>query len=101
MPMYEYKCECGNAFEDLNRIAERHQAECLLCGRMAKVIMSAPRIDPNADLPGQRMKWRKGAERRGRGADMTAANRTVADESVERNAHARRAARNENPIISS
>ena len=101
MPLYEYRCECGSLFEDLNTIANRHHAECLLCGRMAKMKVSAPRIDPNADLPGARITQRRKMEERGRGRDMTAANKTVTDEQTMRDAHAKRQARGENPIISS
>ena len=90
MPLYEYKCECGNRFEDLNSIANRHRAECIHCGKMADVVVSPVTIDPFADLPGQRMKWQKAAQRRGRGADMTAANKTVEDYEVHETAHRNR-----------
>ena len=67
MPVYEYKCECGNEFEDLNRMSERHRAECIRCGKFADMVVSAPRIDPNCDLPGARMTQRRKMEERGRG----------------------------------
>jgi putative FmdB family regulatory protein len=101
MPVYEYKCECGYKFEDLNRMSERHQAECIACGKFAKQVVSAPRIDPNADLPGARMVQRRKMEERGRGKDMWAGNRNIDNEAIDREAHAKRAARNENPIIKS
>jgi putative FmdB family regulatory protein len=87
MPIYDYKCECGYGFEDLNRISERHQAECIRCGKMADLKIAPVRLDPNMDTPGMRMKWRKAAQRRARGADMTAANKTVEDEGVLRQTH--------------
>lgn len=101
MPIYEYKCDCGYKFEDLQRMSERHQAECIVCGKFAKQVVSAPRIDPNADLPGARMVQRRKMEERGRGKDMTSANKTVEDEGIDRQAHAQRAARGENPIYKS
>lgn len=101
MPLYEYKCECGHKFEDLNTVANRAKAECLHCGRMANQVVSAPRIDPNADLPGARMQQRRKMEERGRGKDMWSGNRETADEGVLRKAHADRAKRGENPIIKS
>lgn len=39
------------------------------------------------DTPGARMKWRKDAERRGRGADMTRANREETSEETHRDAY--------------
>ena len=80
MPLYEYKCECGNRFEDLNSIANRHRAECIHCGKMADKVQTPINIDPNADLPGAHLKWQKAAGRRGRGTDMTAANKTVTED---------------------
>jgi putative FmdB family regulatory protein len=100
MPLYDYKCECGAKFEDLNTIANRHLAECLLCGKMAKVCISPVRIDPMMDCPGARMTERKAMERRGRGTDMTEANRTVTDYDTQSDAHAKRKIHGENPIVS-
>lgn len=100
MPMYDYQCPNGHEFEDMQSIANRHTAPCRECGEEAKMVMrTGPRIDPNADLPGLRMQWRRKAEERGRGKDMTSANRTVSDEQTVRDAHAQRALRGENPII--
>lgn len=101
MPVYEYRCECGHEFEDLNRMSERHRAECIRCGKFADQLISAPRIDPNCDLPGARMSQRKRMEERGRGKDMWSGNREAADDGVLRQAHAQRAARGENKIIKS
>lgn len=92
MPIYRYHCaNCKSRFEDLNTIANRHTSECLYCGKRAeKVIDQAPRIDPNMDTPGARMKFRKDAMKRGRGADMTDANRSVEDYATRESAwHAR------------
>jgi len=101
MPMYDYKCSKGHTFEAMERMDDRHTSTCRECGESAKMLVSAPRIDPNCDLPGARMVQRKKMEERGRGRDMTSANKTVADEAVVRDAHAARQARGENPIISS
>ncbi len=40
MPLYEYKCDCGEEFDTPKSIADRHTAICI-CGRMAKKKMSA------------------------------------------------------------
>ena len=103
MPMYDYRCldpKCGHVFEDLRPVDARTTAGCPKCHCLSKQLISAAHINPNSDLPGLRMKQRKGMERRGRGADMTNANRTVTDEQTARDAHAKRQARGENPIIS-
>lgn len=101
MPLYDYRCDpCDREFEDMRPMAERHTTECGECGGEAQmVIRKLPVIDPNADLPTARADWRKRAEERGRGKDMTAANRRVDDEATLRSAHQERARRGENPII--
>lgn len=40
MPLYEYDCECGERFEVLKSIADRHNTICS-CGRLAKLKISA------------------------------------------------------------
>lgn len=103
MPMYDYRCEnCKHEFEDMTPMAWSAWTACPKCeGTAQKVILSAPRIDPNADLPSQRALWRRKAEERGRGKDMTSANKEVGDEATLRQAHAKRAAMGENKIITS
>jgi putative FmdB family regulatory protein len=101
MPLYTYKCECGYQFEDLQRMSERHQAECIVCGKFAKQKIDAPRLDPTMDTPGARMTQRRKMEERGRGRDMWHGNRQVADESILREAHAKRVARGEHSITTS
>ena len=39
MPLYDYKCGCGESFEAKKSIADRHTAICI-CGRAAKKQMS-------------------------------------------------------------
>jgi len=99
MPVYEYKCECGYEFEDLNRISQRHQAECLRCGKMAKMRISPVRLDPNMDTPGARMAQRRAMERRGRGRDMTSANKDVQDDQIRRDSWQRRRDMDEGKLI--
>lgn len=101
MPTYDYRCPNGHEFDDLRPMALRETAECE-CGEMARqVIVAAPRLDPKMGLdpgfPTAYANFRKAAEARGRGKDMTRANKT-AGEQVQREAHAQRAARGENPI---
>lgn len=104
MPMYDYRCPNGHEFEEMNSVAQREHAECFSCGKIAdKVILTAARIDPKMGLdpsfPGMYAKWRKDATARARGKDMTAANKTVEDEGIDRKAHADRTAYGEKKII--
>lgn len=62
MPLYDYQCECGNAFETLRPMSDRKSAKCPDCGAEAKFRISAPRValdgtDP--DFPGAYAKWAK------------------------------------------
>lgn len=104
MPYYDYACAaCGNVFEAFAKIDDRETAVCS-CGATAQsVILRAPRLDSkmglDPDFPSAAAKWRAAAERRGRGQDMTAANKTVQDESIHRDAHAARASIGKNPVI--
>ena len=101
MPLYDYECPKGHQFEEMNTVADRATATCTECGAIAgKRMVRPPRLDPFMPTPGAMMKWRKDAERRGRGADMTQANRTCGEQ-VQREAHAVRQALGENPIITS
>ena len=101
MPMYDYKCDlCYSDFEEMSSVENRATAHCYECGAQAsKVMINPPRLDPNMDTPGARMRWKVGAQRRGRGRDMTSANRTVQDKDVDEHAHSLRAAHGENPYI--
>lgn len=98
MPLYTYRCECGHQFEDLQRMSERHQAQCLHCGKFAKLKIEPTVLDPHMNTPGARMKERKAIEARGRGKDMWSGNREVRDEGILREAHEKRAARGENKV---
>jgi len=40
MPLYEYEC-CGIKFEEYHRIADRFNAVCPICGRPARLLVSA------------------------------------------------------------
>lgn len=41
MPNYLYECsECGNKFEAIKSIADRHKTICSKCGKIAKLIIS-------------------------------------------------------------
>ena len=39
MPLYVYECKCGNKFEAIKSIADRHNVICD-CGKLAKLIIS-------------------------------------------------------------
>ena len=101
LTLKDFRCtSCGHEYEDL--VDADEISSCPKCPGVGKtVILTAPRLDPNMDTPDARAEWRRQAERRGRGADMTAANKTVEDEGLRRKAHQERADRGENPIITS
>lgn len=101
MPLYDYRCPNGHEFEAQQPVADRNQCGCK-CGESANlVVLSTPRLDPkmglDPDFPSAAAKWRKGVERRGRGADMTSANREVSED-VDREAYAQRKAMGEGKI---
>ena len=65
MPIYDYRCECGNFFEALSTVADRHNAICSACGKEAIMKIATPHIsldgtDPS--FPGEYMKWGKKRE---------------------------------------
>jgi len=99
MPMYDYTCSNGHTFEAMNKVVDRATSTCE-CGEIGKQRMiNPPVLDPKMWTPGMMMKWRKDAERRGRGTDMTRANREQNSEQTHREAHAKRQAMGENPIV--
>ncbi|MCK5849603.1 MAG: zinc ribbon domain-containing protein [Kiritimatiellae bacterium] len=41
MPIYEYRCKCGNQFEKPSRISEmKREQKCAECGELAKLMVS-------------------------------------------------------------
>jgi putative FmdB family regulatory protein len=38
MPIYEYKCACGNTFDARNTIRKRRKSRCMHCGSMANKV---------------------------------------------------------------
>lgn len=86
MPTYDYRCPNGHEYEGMNTIKNRHKHECFACGKMGdKVILNAPRIDEakmglDPGFPDAYARFRKKAEARGRGKDMTHANKGVSDD---------------------
>jgi putative FmdB family regulatory protein len=41
MPLYEYKCECGNKWEELLEVHQAHSAyQCPKCAKMAPQVFS-------------------------------------------------------------
>jgi putative FmdB family regulatory protein len=45
MPLYEYRCVCGNRIDQLRALAVRNiPADCECCGAMAARVASAPRL---------------------------------------------------------
>ena len=98
MPLYDYQCQqCLEVFEAHNSVSNRGWTVCPKCsGEAMHVILTAPMMDPRMGLdpsfPSAAAKWRAAAIRRARGEDMTAANKTIETESIDREAHAQRAA---------
>jgi putative FmdB family regulatory protein len=100
MPTYDYRCKNDHRHEELRKIADRKDAaECPECGESADFVLTAPRIDPRMFTPGAMMKWRKGAEARGRGKDLTYTDRTENSDDIMRDAHNVRKALGETKII--
>lgn len=101
MPLFEYDCQtCEEYSEHFTDLDWRDRLVCDKCGnRLSRIMLTPPRLDPNMDTPSARQTWRENAERRARGADMTSANKHYDDESAHREAHAKRAARGETPIV--
>jgi putative FmdB family regulatory protein len=50
MPLYEYKCECGNRFSQLKKVEERDTAPCPECGTWAKHAITPVNFDPKMGL---------------------------------------------------
>ena len=45
MPSYGYCCPiCNHAFDDMKRIADRHNADCPKCGMKAELQVSCPAV---------------------------------------------------------
>jgi len=105
MPLYDYECrDCGSEFEAMRYVEDRHTIKCNRCdGTGVMVMKTAPRLDPKMGLdpsfPTAAFKWRASAERRGRGEDMTSANKDVADDGILRDAHADRAKLGKNKVF--
>jgi len=60
MPTYDYLCECGEAFEKVQKISDREHATCPSCGMMANQTISAPLVKLNGcdpSFPGAYNKW--------------------------------------------
>lgn len=35
---YDYRCECGQIFDDFRPVEERHTSRCPACGKVAKLL---------------------------------------------------------------
>ena len=40
MPTYEYECECGHTFDDIQHMPGKPSKECPKCGKQARKIIS-------------------------------------------------------------
>lgn len=95
MPTYEYECDqCGNRFDAVKKIADRHYA-CCSCGYSARHVITACHFDPrmgvDPDFPTFASKWDRKhlalQEGRMRDSNQTRYGTTI---DVEREAHALR-----------
>lgn len=64
MPLYVYQCPEGHIFEDIKRIAERHECPCPDCGSTATQQVTAAHLDyynmgVGGDFPTALQKWEK------------------------------------------
>lgn len=50
MPIYEYECGCGQAFERFLPLSEYDHPQACRCGQIAKKVLSAPQV--SADYAG-------------------------------------------------
>ena len=51
MPIYEYKCNCGNRLESYKQIADRYNAMCPKCGCSPNLLISPVRYRLANPLP--------------------------------------------------
>lgn len=96
MPMYDYICEEGHVFEEINTVARREETTCE-CGRPAhQAILNAPILDPkmgvSLDFPSMAAKWERKQRAKASGK-MKDSNQTRfgTNTDVERDAHDLRA----------
>lgn len=50
MPLYEYKCTCGNRFAEIKHVDEREICPCPECGEWAKHVVTPVNFDPKMGL---------------------------------------------------
>lgn len=79
MPIYSYRCECGERFDALVPMAERQQQPCPECGVTAKQIITPVRFDTLAmgcdpDFETFGSKWEKMHGQQKRKEERSAAN---------------------------
>lgn len=55
MPTYEYLCACGERFDAVKQMAERHVAKCPECGSDALVVFSPKKV--GVHLPAGFRSW--------------------------------------------
>lgn len=71
MPLYDYKCSCGNKFAAINTVEYRELAPCPACGEAAKHTISPVNFDPkmglDPDFATFSDKWAKKQRRKGSG----------------------------------
>ena len=63
MPIYEYECDCGAAFDSIRPIADRDKAAaCPECGRSGRRVMSLPNIWTDDNNPLKNMQYVTGTK---------------------------------------
>lgn len=49
MPMYEYRCECGNKFTAFKKLVDYREPQLCTCGAIAEKVISKPMV--SVDYP--------------------------------------------------
>lgn len=65
MPIYKYKCDCGQKFESWRSVSDRKNSVCV-CGKRATLRVTAPHfhLDPvSGDFPTSTDRWARSHEK--------------------------------------
>ena len=60
MPLYSYRCDCGNEFDAMQSMDVRANAECPECKQTAPQVITPVRCQldgTDPDFPGEYQKW--------------------------------------------
>jgi putative FmdB family regulatory protein len=60
MPLYQYKCECGNTFDAWGKMDDHHTFKCKECGGIAHHVITAPNFSFGFTRTSVEPWWRPG-----------------------------------------